>query len=85
MNRMSLQEFDSVMDKMKLAFEYANNLGQYVEAAKILFQINDQLPDDIQLNFEELDDPEMAKSFIIKYESELKSAIVDYRQRLMNF
>jgi len=82
---MSLQEFDSVMDKMKLAFEYANNLGQYVEAAKILFQINDQLPDDIQLNFEELDDPEMAKSFIIKYESELKSAIVDYRQRLMNF
>jgi len=85
MNRMSLQEFDSVMDKMKLAFEYANNLGQYVEAAKILFQINDQLPDDIQLNLEELDDPEMAKSFIIKYESELKSAIVDYRQRLMNF
>ena len=82
---MSLQEFDSVMDRMKLAFEYANNLGQYVEAARILFQINDQLPDDIQLSFEELDSPDMAKSFIIKYESELKSAVVDYRQRLMNF
>jgi len=85
MNHMSLQEFDSVMDKMKLAFEYANNLGQYVEAAKILFQINDQLPDVVQLDFEELETPDMAKSFIIKYESELKSAIVDYRQRLMNF
>ena len=82
---MSLQEFDSIIDRMKLAFEYSNNLGQYVDAAKVLFQINDQLPDDIQLNFEELDNPEMAKSFIIKYESELKSAIVDYRQRLMNF
>lgn len=82
---MSLQEFDSIIDRMKLAFEYSNNLGQYVDAAKVLFQINDQLPDDIQLNFEELDNPEMAKSFIVKYESELKSAIVDYRQRLMNF
>jgi len=82
---MSLQEFDSVMDRMNLAFEYANNLGQYVEAARILFQINDQLPDDMQLSFEELDNPDMAKSLIIKYESELKSAIVDYRQRLMNF
>jgi len=85
MNHMSLQEFDFVMDKMRLAFEYANNLGQYVEAAKILFQINDQLPDDIQLNFEELDNPDMAKSFIIKHESDLKSAIMDYRQILMNF
>ncbi len=82
---MSLQEFDSVMDRMKLAFEYANSLGQYVEAAKILYQINDQLPEDIQLNLEELDAPDTAKSFIIKYESELKSAIVSYRQRLMNF
>ncbi|MDH5462869.1 MAG: hypothetical protein OEW49_00985 [Nitrosopumilus sp.] len=82
---MSLQEFDLVMDRMKLAFEYANNLGQYVDAVKILFQINDQLPDDTRLTFEELDSPDMAKSFILKYESELKSAIVDYRQRLMNF
>jgi len=70
---------------MKLAFEYANNLGQYVEAAKILYQINGQLPGDIQLSLEELDAPDMAKSFVIKHESELKSAIVSYRQRLMNF
>jgi len=82
---MSLQEFDSIIDRMKLAFEYAYNLGQYVEAAKILYQINDQLPGDVQLIFEDLDDPDMAKPFIVKYESELKSAIMDYRQRLMNF
>ena len=82
---MALQEFDALIDRMKLAFEYADNLGQYVEAAKVLFQMNDQLPDDLQLNLEELDNPEAAKSFITQYSSELKSAIVNYRQRLMNF
>ncbi len=82
---MSLQDFDALIDRMKLAFEYADNLGQYVEAAKILFQMNDQLPDDLQLTFEELDDPNAAKSFVRQYDTELKSAIVNYRQRLMNY
>ena len=81
---MSLQEFDALIDRMKLAFEYADNLGQYVEAAKVLFQMNDQLPDDLQLTFEELDNPEAAKSFVKQYNNELKSAIVSYRQRLMS-
>ena len=27
---MSLQEFDALIDRMKLAYEYAENLGQYV-------------------------------------------------------
>ena len=80
---MSLQEFDVLIDRMKLAFEYADNLGQYVEAAKVLFQMNEQLPEDLQLTFEELDNPDDAKSFVKQYNSELKSAIVDYRQRLM--
>ncbi len=80
---MSLQEFDVLIDKMKLAFEYAENLGQYVDAAKVLFQMNEQLPDDIQLNFEELENPDAAKSFIIQYSPEIKFAIVEYRQRLM--
>ena len=80
---MSLQEFDSLIDRMKLAFEYADNLGQFPEAAKILFQMNDQLPDDLQIAFEELDDPESAKSFIKQYYNELKSVIVNYRERLM--
>ena len=80
---MSLQEFDALIDRMKLAFEYADNLGQYVEAAKVLYQMNDQLPDDLQLTFEDLDDRESAKSFVKQHYDELKSAIVDYRQRLM--
>ncbi len=82
---MSLQEFDALIDRMKLAFEYAENLGQYVDAAKVLFQMNEALPDDIQLNLEELENPDIAKSFIIQYSSEIKSAIVEYRQRLMNY
>ena len=81
---MSLQEFDALIDRMKLAFEYAENLGQYVDAAKILFQMNGQLPDDIQLNLEELENPDAAKSFITQYKSKIKSAIVEHRQRLMN-
>ena len=82
---MSLQEFDALIDRMKLAYEYAENLGQYVEAAKVLYQMNEQLPDDLQLILEDLESPESAKPFIIKYNNELKSAIVNYRQRLMNF
>ncbi len=80
---MSLQEFDTLIDRMNLAFEYADNLGQYVEAAKVLFQMNEQLPEDLQMTFEELDNPDEAKSFVKQYNSELKSVIVDYRQRLM--
>ena len=82
---MSLQEFDALIDRMKLAFEYAENLGQYVDAAKVLFQMNEQLPADIQLNLEELENPDTAKSFITQYKSEIKFAIVEYRQRMMNF
>ena len=82
---MTLQEFDILIDRMKLAFDYADNLGQYVEAAKLLYQMNDQLPDDLQLTFEELDNTDTAKSFIMQHHDELKSAIVNYRQRLMNF
>ena len=82
---MSLQEFDALIARMRLAFEYAENLGQYVESAKVLYQMNDQLPEDLQLTLEELENPDYAKSFIAKYYPEIKSAIVDYRQRLMNF
>ena len=82
---MSIQEFDTLIDRMKLAYEYAENLGQYADAAKIIYQMNDQLPDDLQLILEDLEDPDIAKSFIIKYNHELKSAIVTYRQRLMSF
>jgi len=78
-----LQEFDALIDKMMLAFEYAENLGQYVDVTRILFQINEQLSDDLQLSFDEIEDSDAAKSFILQYKSEIKSAIVEYRQRLM--
>ena len=80
---MILQEFDALIDKMILAFEYTENLGQYVDATRILFQINGQLSDDLQLSFDEIEDSDAAKSFILQYKSEIKSAIVEYRQRLM--
>ncbi|MCE2615108.1 MAG: hypothetical protein LVO36_04305 [Nitrosopumilus sp. (ex Thoosa mismalolli)] len=82
---MSLQEFDALIDRMKLAFEYADNLGQYTAAAKVLYQMNEQLPDDLQLSLDELENPESAKSFVMRYQSEIKLAISEYRQRLMNF
>ena len=82
---MSLQKFDTLIDKMKLAFDYADNLGQYVEAAKLLYQMNNQLPYDLQLTLEELDSSDDAKLFVLQHHDELKSAIINYRQRLMNF
>ena len=80
---MSLKEFDTIIDRMTLAFDSANNLGQYIAAGKILFQMNDELPDDLQLSLEEIDDPNDAKSFIQNNESALKYAIREYRERLM--
>ena len=68
---------------MNLAFDSANNLGQYIAAGKILFQMNEELPDDLQLSLEEIDDPSNAKSFIINNESALKYALREYRERLM--
>jgi len=79
----SLKEFDSIIDRMTLAFDSANNLGQYIAAGKILFQMNDELPNDLQLSLEEIDDPNDAKSFIQNNESALKYAIREYRERLM--
>ena len=79
---MSLQEFDAIIDKMQLALDYALNLGQPIEAAKILYQMNEQLPDDLQLIFEDIDNENSVKSFISEYNPLIKSAIVEYRQKL---
>jgi hypothetical protein len=82
---MSLQEFDTIIDRMQLAFESAINLGQPIEAAKVLYQMNEQLPDDLHLPFETMDDENTVKSIISKFRPMIKSAIVEYRQRLMNY
>jgi len=79
----SLKDFDTLIDRMTLAFDSANNLGQYIAAGKIMFQMNEELPDDLQLLLEEIDDPNDAKSFIINNESSLRYAIREYRERLM--
>ena len=68
---------------MNLAFDSANNLGQFIAAGRILFQMNEVLPDDLQLSLEEIDDPNAAKSFILENESNLKIAIREYRESLM--
>jgi len=81
----SLKEFDALIDKMQLAFDYALNLGQPVEAAKVLFQMNEQLPEDLQISLEDLDDENQVKPFISEFKPQIRSAIVEYRQRLMNF
>ena len=80
---MSLQEFDAMIDRMSLALEYSENLGQYVDASRILFQMNEQLPEDLQLIMDELDAAEMAKSFVLKHKTDIKSAITECRERMM--
>ncbi|MBA4435748.1 MAG: hypothetical protein H2B04_00270 [Nitrosopumilaceae archaeon] len=80
---MTLKEFDTLIDRMTLALDSANNLGQFTTSVKILFQMNEELPDDLQLSFEEIDDPDDAKSFVKNNESSLKFAIREYRERLM--
>ena len=82
---MTLQEFDALIDRMKLAFEYAENLGQYVDAAKVLYQMNEQLPDDLQLTLDDLEESDASKSFVMQYKYDMKIAISEYRQRLMVF
>ena len=79
----TLKEFDTLIDRMTLALDSANNLGQFTTSVKILFQMNEELPDDLQLSFEEIDAPDDAKSFVKNNESSLKFAIREYRERLM--
>ena len=80
---MSLREFDMLVERMQLAFDYAANLGQYIEAAKVLYHMNDQLPDDLQLRLE-LENESHARLFVSEYQSRIKSAIIEYRQRLID-
>jgi hypothetical protein len=47
--------------------------------------MNEQLPDDLQLSLEELEDENTVRPFISEYQNKIRSAIVEYRQRLMNF
>ncbi len=81
---MSLHEFDALIKRMQDSFEYALNLGQKIDAVKILYQMNEQLPDDLQLTLDEIDSEDSIPKFISTYKPEIKFAISEYRQRMMN-
>ena len=80
---MQLQEFDVIIDRMSLALDTAKNLGQPIEEAKILYQMNEVLPDNLQLALDDIDDESMAKQIIVLYKSQIKSKISEYREQLM--
>jgi hypothetical protein len=80
---MQLQEFDVIIDRMNLALDTAKNLGQPIEEAKILYQMNEVLPDNLQLTLEDIDDESMAKQIVVLYKSQIKSKISEFREQLM--
>ena len=80
---MQLQEFDAIIDRMTLALDTAKNLGQPIEEAKILYQMNEILPDSLQLTLDDIDDESMAKQIVILYKNQIKSKITEFREHLM--
>jgi hypothetical protein len=80
---MQLQEFDAIIDRMTLALDTAKNLGQPIEEAKILYQMNSVLPDNLQLTLDDIDDESMAKQIVVLYKSQIKSKISEFREQLM--
>ncbi|MGA0297127.1 MAG: hypothetical protein ACO3K2_07335 [Nitrosopumilaceae archaeon] len=80
---MQLQEFDVIIDRMTLALDTAKNLGQQIEEAKILYQMNEVLPDNLQLTLDDIDDESMAKQIVVLYKSQIKSKISEFREQLM--
>jgi hypothetical protein len=80
---MLLKEFDVIIDRMQLALDTAKNLGQPIEEAKILYQMNEVLPENLQLVLDDVDDENMAKQIVALYKSQIKSKISEYREELM--
>jgi len=78
-----LEEFDVVIDRMRLAFETAKNLGHSIEQAKILYQMNEFLPQSMQISLDDADDENMAKQIVTLYQSQINSKISEYREQLM--
>jgi hypothetical protein len=80
---MQLKEFDAIIDRMNLALDTAKNLGQPIEEAKILYQMNEVLPDILQLTLDDIDDESMARQIVVLYKSQIKSKISEFREQLM--
>ena len=66
---MQLQEFDAIIDRMTLALETAKNLGQSMEEAKILYQMNEFLPDEYQLVLDDANDEFEARKITTNYKN----------------
>lgn len=80
---MQLQEFDAILDRMNLALDTAKNLGQPIEEAKILFQMNQILPETLQLTLDDIDDESMARQIVTLYKNRIRSKISEFREQLM--
>jgi len=80
---MQLQEFDIIIDRMQLALDTAKNLGQPIEEAKILYQMNEVLPENLQMKLDDVEDENMAKQIVTLYKSQIKSKIAEHREELM--
>lgn len=80
---MNLKEFDFVIGRMKLAFEGAKNLGQPIEQAKILYQMNHLLPDSLQITLDDLENGDSIKQAVSLCYSRINSQISEYREQLM--
>jgi len=80
---MKIEEFDIVIDRMRLAFETAKNLGHSVEQAKILYQMNEFLPQDMQISLDDAEDENMTKQIVSLFKNQINSKISEYREQLM--
>ena len=80
---MKLAEFDVVIDRMRLAFETAKNLGHSIEQAKILYRMNEFLPKELQVYLDDAEDENMARQIASLYQSQINSKISEYREQLM--
>ena len=78
-----LEEFDVVIDRMRLAFDTAKNLGHSIEQAKILYQMNEFLPHEMQVALDDVEDEDMAKNVVSLYKNQINSKISEYREQLM--
>ena len=78
---MYMQDFD-VLERMIIAYENAASMEQYESAANLLYQINEELPEDLQLELEDVDDPEDAKK-LCRYQNRIRHAVNQHKERLL--
>ncbi len=71
-----------VLERMVTAYDGAVNMRQYESAANLLYQINEELPEDLQLELEEIDDPKDAEK-LSRYQNRIRYAIKQYKDRLL--